>query len=326
MRCEWSDKIFQVTAENFEVLAIEIFHFQYKNNLVYREYVDALQVKPDRVTTILQTPFIPVGLFRNKQILCGNDYELVFESSRTTGTDASKHIIKDVSLYEKSFRLAFEQHFGKVSDWCILALLPSYLERNNASLVYMASKLIDWSENNLSGFYLDNFSALAASVKQLESKGQKTMLLGVSFALLDFARAHPMQLENTTIVETGGMKGRKKEIIREDLHDQLCKAFGVRSIASEYGMTELLSQAYSTRDGKFSTPSWMKILLRDMEDPLSIRMDGSGAINVIDLANVYSCSFIETQDAGELLDNNTFKITGRMDHSDVRGCSLMVVA
>jgi hypothetical protein len=255
---------------------------------------------------------------------------VIFESSGTTTTVNSRHLVKEVSLYKESFNRAFELFYGKPKDWCILALLPSYLERNNSSLVMMADTLIQQSKYPDSGFYLHNTDDLFEKLKQLESEKQKTLLLGVTFALLDFAEKYPLSLHCTTVMETGGMKGRKEEMTRQGVHQYLCKQFGLTAIHSEYGMTELLSQAYSSGNGIFKCPPWMKIVIRDEDNPLGIKFNQknsslNGAINIIDLANIYSCSFIATDDAGKLYPDGSFEIIGRLDYSDIRGCSLLTI-
>lgn len=326
MQNQWNHKVFNVEKEGFEALALEIFRFQYQNNLVYRTYVDALIHDITTIDAVNKIPFLPVGFFKSQNVVTTNfEPETVFESSGTTGSVNSRHFVKDLSLYEESFLKSFELFYGSIKDYCILGLLPSYLERDNSSLIYMVNKLIEQSSNSQSGFYLDEYEKLASVIIELEKSQQKTILIGVTFALLDFAEQFPMTLQYTTILETGGMKGRRKEMIREELHAVLQNAFKVPSIHSEYGMTELLSQAYSKGDGIFSTPPWMKILVRDEEDPLLVKQTGSGIINVIDLANIYSCSFIATDDAGKIYDDNSFEVLGRVDGSDLRGCSLLTV-
>jgi len=326
MQNQWNHKVFNVQKEGFEALALGIFLFQYKNNLVYKAYVDALLPDITAIDSINKIPFLPVRFFKSLKVAT-TDFEpqTIFESSGTTGSVNSRHFVKDLLLYEESFMKGFELFYGSIKDYCIVGLLPSYLERGNSSLVYMVNKLIERSEHPQSGFYLDEYEKLASIISDLEKQQQKTLLIGVTFALLDFGEQFPMSLQYTTILETGGMKGRRKEMIREELHGTLESAFKVPSIHSEYGMTELLSQAYSKGDGIFNTPPWMKILVRDEEDPLLVKKTGSGIINIIDLANIYSCSFIATDDAGKIYDDNSFEVLGRVDGSDLRGCSLMTV-
>lgn len=326
MQDQWNHKVFNVTNEGFEDLTLEVFHFQYGNNAIYKGYTDALHIIPTEVNTINSIPFLPIGFFKSNEILTTNfSPATVFESSGTTGSINSRHLIKELGLYETSFLLAFEMFYGPIKEYCILGLLPSYLERDNSSLVYMVDRLIKETGHPQSGFYLDDYKKLSTLINELEEKKQKTLLIGVTFALLDFAEQFPMPLKHTTILETGGMKGRRREMIREELHAVLQNAFQIDQINSEYGMTELLSQAYSKGDGVFNTPPWMKILLRDEEDPLQLKNGGTGIINVIDLANIYSCSFIATDDAGRIHPNGSFEVLGRIDSSDLRGCSLMTV-
>lgn len=326
MQNQWNHKVFNVEKEGFEALTLEIFRFQYQNNPVYKAYVDALLPDITTIDTINKIPFLPVRFFKSQKVASTNfEPETVFESSGTTGSVNSRHFVKDLSLYEESFTKGFELFYGSIKDYCILGLLPSYLERDNSSLVYMVNKLIEQSSHPQSGFYLDEYEKLASVIIDLEKKEQKTLLIGVTFALLDFAEQFPMPLQYTTILETGGMKGRRKEMIREELHAVLQNAFNVSSIHSEYGMTELLSQAYSKGNGIFNTPPWMKILVRDEEDPLLVKRTGSGIINIIDLANIYTCSFIATDDAGKIYDDENFEVLGRVDGSDLRGCSLLTV-
>ena len=322
------NKIFNIQGhDDFNEIAVEIFHFQYENNTVYKQFVDFLNINILEITHYSQIPFLPVELFKNHKIVSG-DYNAneIFTSSGTTGVQTSKHYIADIELYEMSFLATFEMFFGAVNDYVILALLPSYLERTGSSLVYMANKLIDLSYFTESGFYLDEYEELSLLLQTLKKKKQKVLLLGVTYALLDLAEKYPIDYPELILMETGGMKGKRKEIIRNELHYKLKYAFGVSNIFSEYGMTELLSQAYSKGSGIFRTPPWMKILIRDVNDPLSLLPSGkTGGINIIDLVNVHSCSFIATQDLGKTNLNDSFEILGRFDSSDVRGCNLMVV-
>ncbi len=323
---QWNDKIFNVKSSDFDALTLEIFQFQAAANPVYNAYIAALGLNSTGIKKINDIPFFPIRFFRTHEVQTTHfSPELVFESSGTTGTIQSKHRIRDAHLYEQSFTKGFNQFFGNIKDHCILGLLPSYLERKNSSLVYMVNKLINDSGHPSSGFYLDEFDKLEKVLIELEKNKTRTLLIGVSFALLDFAEQKKIKLTTTNIMETGGMKGRREEIVRSELHEQLQSAFGLTKIYSEYGMTELLSQAYSLGNGIFNCPPWMKIMVRDDEDPLDINDSGSGAINVIDLANVYSCSFISTDDVGKLYEDGSFEVLGRMDGSDLRGCSLMVV-
>lgn len=326
MACEWTDKIFAITSSGFEALALEIFRYQYENNTIYRAFSDVLEKTPGSVHSIVEIPFLPISLFKTQKIVTG-DFEpaLVFESSGTTGMVNSLHYVKNEAIYQISFERCFQQFYGRTGDLCILALLPTYLERMNSSLVYMTEKLISKSGHRLSGFYLEEKKKLAQTITSLETQGQKTLLIGVSFALLDLAEEFQYPLKHVIIMETGGMKGRREEITRLELHERLKKAFGLERVHSEYGMTELLSQAYSKGEGIFRTPPWMRVLVRDDEDPLLIIQKGAGIINVIDLANVHSCSFIATDDAGKIHEDGSFEVLGRVDNSDIRGCSLLVV-
>ena len=318
-----------VTPQSFTETALDIFNFQYKQNPVYKQYCNTLHIDSTKVDHICKIPYLPIDLFKT-HIITSTLFEpaVIFESSGTTKTINSKHLVKDISLYEQSFINSFRLFYGDPKDWCILALLPSYLERNNSSLVMMADKLIQQSQHQNSGFYLNNLQKLHSTLIQLEKQQKKTLLIGVTFALLDFAEQYPMHLKYTTIMETGGMKGRRQEMTRQEVHHVLCDRFKVNKIHSEYGMTELLSQAYSTGDGIFNCPPWMKIMIREEDDPLLVHGPDknktiSGAVNVIDLANIFSCSFIATDDAGKLHPDESFEILGRLDNSDIRGCSLL---
>lgn len=325
-------RLFDFNISDFEAIALEIFHFQYNNNAIYRLYCDTLGINSHKIQKIADIPFLPISFFKSHLVATTSfETETVFESSGTTQTMNSRHPVKDISLYTESFNRTFEMFYGSAQNWCILALLPSYLERRHSSLVMMADELIKKSGHPHSGFYLHDHDRLAGTLQSLESQNQPVLLLGVTFGLLDFAEKYPMPLFNTTIMETGGMKGRRQEMTREEVHHTLTQAFGVKNIHSEYGMTELLSQAYSKQNGIFYCPPWMKILLRSEDDPLTIEQGAitnkpvNGIINVIDLANIYSCSFIATEDAGKLHADGGFEVVGRVDNSDIRGCSLMAV-
>jgi phenylacetate-coenzyme A ligase PaaK-like adenylate-forming protein len=313
--------------KQFDKIALKVFRFQYENNLVYREFCDFLKTDVQKVKSIQQIPFLPIQFFKSHSVISNtNPIQNTFTSSGTTGMITSKHLVTDVSIYEESYRKGFSQFYGNIEDYVILALLPSYLEREGSSLIHMVDDLIQLSNHPESGFYLHNYDELIAKLIQLDQAGQNVILIGVTYALLDLIEKHSFQLEHTIIMETGGMKGKRKEMIREELHQQLCNGFGVKSIHSEYGMTELLSQAYSLGEGIFECPSWMQIVIRDTEDALSYVREGkTGGINVIDLANINSCSFIATQDLGKKYPNGSFEVLGRFDHSDIRGCNLMVV-
>jgi phenylacetate-coenzyme A ligase PaaK-like adenylate-forming protein len=313
--------------KQFDKIALKVFRFQYENNLVYREFCDFLKTDIQKVKSIQQIPFLPIQFFKSHSVVSNtNLIQATFTSSGTTGIITSKHLVTDMSVYEESYRKGFSQFYGNIEDYVILALLPSYLEREGSSLIHMVDDLIQQSNQPESGFYLHNYDELIAKLIQLDQAGQNVILIGVTYALLDLIEKHSFELEHTIIMETGGMKGKRKEMIREELHQQLCHGFGVKSIHSEYGMTELLSQAYSLGEGIFECPSWMQIVVRDTEDAMSYVREGkTGGINVIDLANINSCSFIATQDLGKKYPNGSFEVLGRFDHSDIRGCNLMVV-
>ncbi len=324
----FTDKIFNIQTEcDFDELALQAFDFQMENNPIYAEYVSHLNILPKRVSSVEKIPCLPIEFFKKKNIITKNlRPELIFTSSGTSGMQTSKHLVASPELYEQSFQHCFRTFYGEPSEYVFLALLPSYLERKGSSLVYMVERLIEDSHNPKSNFFLHNMNELAEVLQKLEDEGKKSILLGVSFALIDFFEAHDFQLKNTIIMETGGMKGRKEEMVREELHDFLCKRSGVSTIHSEYGMTELLSQAYSDGHGIFRTPKHMRILIRDTNDPFERLPNGkTGGVNVIDLANIYSCPFVETMDLGKKHSTNMFEILGRFDNSDVRGCNLMVV-
>ena len=313
-------------------MALEVFHFQYQNNSVYHQYVNSLHVDAQSVDAITKIPFLPIQLFKTNSVKTTEfDPEIIFESSGTTQTNNSHHFVKNLELYKKSFTQCFELFYGPENEWCILALLPSYLERKNSSLVTMAEELIKRSGHSLSGFYLDDNEKLYHTLLHNEILQQPTLLIGVTFALLDFTEKYTMHLSNTVIMETGGMKGRREEITREAVHEILIKKLGVRQVHSEYGMTEILSQAYSRGNGIFKCPPWMKVLIRSEDDPfaihqpsLSTKNSNTGIINIIDLANIYSCAFIATDDMGRLHHNGSFEVLGRYDNCDIRGCSLMI--
>jgi len=322
---DFQDNIFNINDEaSFNEMCLTAFRYQYKWIADYRKFVDLLKVSPNSVEHYTKIPFLPISFFKSHKLINGNS-EAVFKSSGTTAFNRSQHFVQDLKVYKMSFLKSFEQFYGSPQEYCILALLPSYIENGDSSLVYMADKLIRDSKRPNSGFYLDNLHELIEKLELLNNQGKKTLLLGVSYALLDIIEKHSFQLKNTIVMETGGMKGRRKEMIREELHEQLKFGFGVTNIHSEYGMTELLSQAYSKGNGLFKTPNWMKILIRDVNDPFDILPDGqSGGVNVIDLANIHSLSFIETKDLGKIDKNHDFEILGRYDDSDIRGCNLLI--
>lgn len=322
-----SNSIYNIdSAAMFNEIAIEIFQHQYANNAIYRKYVDLIADDVKKISAIDEIPFLPIRFFKDHMIIAGDSkYQKVFTSSGTTGSTTSFHYVKDIDVYNKSFEKCFEIFFGNPEDYTIIALLPSYLERGGSSLVYMSEKLIEKSRNNQSGFYLNEYNELSELLKRHKQKGLKVVLLGVTYALLDMAEQFPMDFPELIIMETGGMKGRRKELVRDELHSILNAAFGTARIYSEYGMTELLSQAYSLGSGIYNCPPWMKVRIRDVNDPFSFLPNGkTGGINIIDLANIHSCSFIETQDLGKVNNDGTFEVLGRFDNSDVRGCNLLV--
>tara|TARA_R110000787_G_scaffold25308_5_gene71149 strand:+ start:612 stop:1586 length:975 start_codon:yes stop_codon:yes gene_type:complete len=322
------DQIFNIQNEDdFKTCALQVFKHQFENNAVYRSFCDLLYIHPSDVKEVEEIPFLPIQFFKSHKILSSKEsIKETFTSSGTTGDLTSRHLVTDVSWYEKSYRKGFQYFYGEIEEYTVLALLPNYLEREGSSLIYMVDDLMKKSKKSASGFYLDNLGELSDTLKALDKKGEKILLIGVTFALLDLIEKEQFQLQNTIIMETGGMKGRRKEMIRMELHQILEKGFGVSKIHSEYGMTELLSQGYSKGKGIFDCPPWMKILTRDTEDALTIlESEKTGGLNVIDLANYNSCSFIATQDLAKVHSNNTFEVLGRFDHSDIRGCNLMVM-
>ncbi len=319
--------IFTITSdEEFEELTLKIFRFQAKNCNIYSQFITHLKIDVEEINSITKIPFLPIQFFKSNKITSNNvATEQVFLSSGTGGIQ-SQHFVTDISIYENSYLKSFEQFYGSIEDYTVLALLPSYLERNGSSLIYMVDDLIKKSKNPKSGFFLKNTSKMVQIIHNHLKKDKKLLILGVSYALLDLVENQKFDLKDAIIMETGGMKGRRKELVRDELHTILSESFGVDKIHSEYGMTELLSQAYSQGDGIFSTPHWMKILVRDTEDALTLLPFGNtGGVNVIDLANINSCSFIATQDLGKVYVNGTFEIVGRFDNSDIRGCNLMVL-
>jgi len=322
-----SKQIFQINDEkSFYGIALEVFKIQSKSNIVYKKYLEALNVSAEEIVAIEEIPFLPIEFFKShKLILEGLDSEIIFKSSGTTGMIPSQHFVADSKIYEESFIKGFQHFFGTIGDYCVLALLPSYLEREGSSLIYMTELLIRLSENKKSGFFLHNFQELVDIIHSPELNNKKIILLGVTYALLDLAENYNIKKPDLIVMETGGMKGKRKEMVREELHQILNEKLGVKQIYSEYGMTELLSQAYSFGQGIFKNPPWMKVLIRDTNDPLSLLADEqSGGINVIDLANINSCSFIMTQDLGKKYADGSFEVLGRFDSSDVRGCNLLV--
>ena len=312
--------------EQFNSSALQIFQYQARNCKVYHDFIKGLRIDPDQITTCDQIPFLPISFFKNHAVKSDTTQaEVIFTSSGTTGIVTSQHFVTDVSWYEDSFRKAFDLFYGDIKSYTVLALLPSYLEREGSSLIYMATDLIKQSGNVDSGFYLYNHKELYRQLIKQQAAGKPSLLIGVTFALLDFVENFRLDFPELIVMETGGMKGRRKEMIREELHNNLCNGFGVNAIHSEYGMTELLSQAYSKGDGIFACPPWMRIVIRDTNDPLSLVAENkTGGINVIDLANINSCSFIATQDLGKLSSNGEFEVLGRFDNADIRGCNLLI--
>lgn len=325
--------IFNVTKGDFVALGGDIFNYQYKNNKVYSEFCDLNKKSiplpvgnTNHESLLCNIPFLPVSLFKTHRIACfEGEPEKVFTSSGTTGSETSRHYVADLGLYEESFMRGFSHFYGNPAQYAFLCLLPSYLEREGSSLIYMAKKLVDLSRTTDSGFFLKAEGQLMDTLIRREAQGLKTILLGVSFALLDFAEKYPMPLMHTLIMETGGMKGRRRELTRAELHGILQNAFELPFIHSEYGMTELMSQAYSKGGGRYQCPPWMRVLVREEDDPLALHSTGAGLLCIADLANVYSCSFIETSDVGRVFEDGSFEVLGRMDNSDIRGCSLLVV-
>jgi phenylacetate-coenzyme A ligase PaaK-like adenylate-forming protein len=320
-------QVFSISNEQqFADIALQVFRYQAKNCTAYREFITNLRVDIDAVNHIDQIPFLPIGFFKSHEVLSVTDkVQATFTSSGTTGMINSRHLVTDVSWYEESFRKAFDIFYGDIKDYCVLALLPSYLEREGSSLIYMAEDLVKRSGNPDSGFFLYNHDDLFQQLKKQQQAKKPTLLIGVTFALLDFVEQHAINFPELIVMETGGMKGRRKEMIREELHGVLCNGFGVDTIHSEYGMTELLSQAYSKGNGIFYCPPWMKVITRDTNDPIStLDTDKTGGINVIDLANINSCSFIATQDLGRVYKDSSFEVLGRFDNSDIRGCNLLI--
>lgn len=322
------EDIFNIASEEeFLKMSLKVFKHQFENNPVYRSFCDLLYKHPSDVQSLEEIPFLPIQFFKSHEVISSADeIQQVFSSSGTTGSITSKHLVTDLSIYERSYLNGFQHFYGSIEEYNVLALLPNYLEREGSSLIYMVDDLINRSKKRESGFYLNNLKELSDKLKELDAKGEKILLIGVTFALLDLIEQEKFELKNTIVMETGGMKGRRKEIVRHELHKILSDGFGIDLVHSEYGMTELLSQGYSKGNGIFECPPWMKVLTRDTEDALSVLdSERTGGINVIDLANYNSCSFIATQDLGKVYKDGTFEILGRFDHSDIRGCNLMVV-
>lgn len=327
---DFTRSVFHNNAD-FDRLACQLFEYQYENNEIYQAYVRSIGISPQQVHASCDIPFLPIAFFKTHEVVTGNfTPEIIFESSGTTGTVQSRHPVRDISLYEKSFRKAFQLFYGPVKELTIIGLLPSYLEREHSSLVYMVNDLIEQSGDSGSGFYLYDFEKLFQKLQDLENRKKKTLLIGVTFALLDFAEKFTMNLQHTIVMETGGMKGRREELTRSQVHGILKERLGLENVHSEYGMSELLSQAYSAGNGVFRCPPWMRIVLRDETDPLQVHRvpqgeaTQRGIINVIDIANIHSCAFIATDDLGKLNADGSFEVLGRVDNSDIRGCSLLI--
>ncbi len=326
-RNEIVKNIFSVTTgEEFSHLAMDIFFYQARQNSIYRSYINNLGKSPDMIKEPGEIPFLPASFFKTHQVKSGCfQSDAVFNTSGTTGNQPGRHYIRSLTLYEESLRKGFEYFYGDITDYCVIALIPESSGSLNSSLFYMATKLIKWSGNRLSGFYRDSMNRIADTIQRLKGKKEKALIFGVSYAILDYAEKFSCPSENLIVIETGGMKGRRKELTREDLHNKIGEKLKIDNVHSEYGMTELMSQAYSKNGGRFYSPPWMRIVIRDMYDPFEYLPAGkSGAINIIDLANIDSCSFIETSDLGKTNDDGTFEVLGRFDHSDLRGCSLLM--
>jgi hypothetical protein len=328
MKAPLPEEIFAINDSSlFEKRALEIFRYQAVGCPVYAEYLTLLGVDPEGVTRITDIPFLPVSFFRDHAVFTGGgEPEKVFISSGTSGMRQSRHAVKSLSVYNESLARAFRQFFGDPAQYAVMGLLPSYLQREGSSLIYMVNKLMELSGNGHGGFFLNEYDALLNAAGEARADGLKVLLFGVTFALLDLAEKHPCDMSDVIIIETGGMKGRRHEMIREELHNILKDTLGVQAVHSEYSMTELLSQAYSSADGLFLTPPWMKVLIRDSHDPSlhSVEDGAAGGISIIDLANIFSCSFIATSDLGRMHADGTFEVLGRFDDADIRGCSLLV--
>ena len=321
------EKIFNIqNHSDFKKQCLDIYHFQYQNNYVYQNYCNMICENPININEINKIPFLPISFFKTKKILSVDKFEKVFYSSGTTTKLRSKHFISDLKLYQESFINNFRLNYGDINQYTIIALLPNYYENKDSSLIYMVERLIKLTKSNESGFYLDDYYNLSKTLIELEIKNdRKTILIGVPYALLDLIDFNQFELNNTIIMETGGMKGKRKEMVRKELHEKLKLGFGVKKIHSEYGMTELLSQAYSQGDGIFKTPFWMKAFIRDINDAQNLDFNKkSGAINIIDLANYNSCIFIATDDMGKFVNDDEFEVIGRIDNSDLRGCNLLI--
>lgn len=317
--------LWDISKDNFLEKAKQLCVYQAQHNPVYKQWIELSNQPISNIDAVNAIPFLPISFFKNQDVYIGEKPSTLFESSGTTQDVVSKHWVADTNIYESSFLKCFELFYGDPKDYCIIGLLPSYLERQHSSLVYMVNKLVQLSGHSKSGFYLNEFEQLDNLLKELETTQTKTWFIGVSFGLMDFSAAYPQQLKYATVIETGGMKGRKEELSRAELHQLLKNKLGVNNIHSEYGMTELLSQAYSVGQGIFKCPPWMKVLVGEVEDPTTLKPTGRGVLHIIDLANIYSCCFIATEDMGIVYEDGSFEVTGRVDHSDRRGCSLLAI-
>ena len=329
MRVEFIDsgRLFSVANyQTFEALSLEIFNYQVRHNDVYSRFVSNLGIDIQSIKELKNIPYLPIEFFKSQKVICGKSpAEAIFNSSGTSGMVQSQHLVKDLSIYIESYRKAFQLFYEDIKDYVILALLPSYQEREGSSLIYMVDDLIGRSNQEKSGYFLYDHQSLENTLDDLKKSKTPTILIGVTYALLDFAESHRIEFPELIVMETGGMKGKRKELLRAELHEILCDGFGVNSIHSEYGMTELLSQAYSKGNGIFYCPPWMKVAVRDTNDPLSLLgHEQTGGINIIDFANIHSCSFLASQDLGKTYQDGSFEILGRFDNSDIRGCNLLV--
>lgn len=323
----FKDKVRSLKSDEFEGLALELFHFQARENAVYREFLGHLKIKPQAVNSLEELPYMPIGFFKQRRVsIYDKPAPTIFSSSGTTGQQTSKHHVYDLAFYHESSLANFAYFYGDVANYCVLALLPSYLEREGSSLIFMAQQFVSRSQDADSGFYLHDLKALSKMLSQKQAEGKRVLLLGVTFALLNLAEQFPQKLENVVIMETGGMKGKRKEMLRSQVHGLLSQAFQQKEIHSEYGMTELLSQAYSRGQGRFQCPRQMRVAVREVDDPLSAARHGkTGGLNIIDLANIESCAFLQTEDLGRTFADGSFEVLGRFDHAEIRGCNLMVV-
>jgi hypothetical protein len=323
----FKDKVFHLSEKDMEAAALTLFLWQAQNNPIFARWLNLLRLAPTAISKLEAIPFMPVGFFKTHQVVSGGKApEFSFETSGSTGSLPGYHHVVDLNLYRQSAINGFEQVWGPLSEWCFLALLPGYIERPNASLVYMIQTFMEQSGHPDNGYFLHDFERLSTTIQRLQRQKAKVMLLGVTFALLDFSELHPADFSGITLIETGGMKGKRQELVREEVHQKLQKAFNLSKVGSEYGMTELLSQAWSLGGGLFRCPPWMRVFVADPNDPLApVKRTGKGAICVLDLCNIYSCAFLATQDVGEVFPDGSFEILGRFDHAELRGCNLMAL-